>query len=80
MSTKDINQKRGPTVGNAGSPSKRSAFTAMKESYAATARAITEAVGARATDPKSMPISKEKGQGSISPNTNKGRGPTKGNK
>lgn len=77
---KKINQRRGPTVGNAGTPSKRSAFTAMKESYRATAEAITAAIGARASNPKNMPVNTDKNQDSISPNTNKGRGPTKGNK
>jgi hypothetical protein len=77
---KKINQKRGPTVGNAGTPEKYSAFVAAKKAWGATATAIAAAIGARAGNPKSMPISHEKGQGSISPNTNKGRGPTKGNK
>lgn len=80
ITPKNTNQKRGPTVGNAGTPTKRSAFTAMKESYRATAAAITQAIGARAGNPKSMPTVNDKNQDSISPNTNKGKGPRKGNK
>lgn len=75
-----INQKNGPRTGNTGSPAKRSAFIAAKESYAATARAITEAIGSRAGNPKSMPVSKEKNQGRVQGDVNKGRGPTRGNK
>jgi len=75
-----INQPQGPRVGNRGTPSKRSAFIAAKEAWAATAREIANAVGARATNPKSMTINRDKNQDQISPNTNKGRGPTRGNK
>ena len=72
--------KQASRVGNAGRPEKRSAFLADKAAKEGTAREIANAIGARAPDPKSMSISKEKNQGSISPSTNKGRGPTRGNK
>lgn len=80
MATKEINQKRGPTVGNAGTPSKRSSFAADKASKQSAATEIVNAIGARSMAPKVPTISKEKNQGQISPNTNKGRGPTRGNK
>lgn len=80
MATKEINQKRGPTCGNAGTPSKREAFKSDKASKQGAASEITNAIGARSMAPKVPTISKEKNQGQVSPNTNKGRGPTKGNK
>jgi hypothetical protein len=80
MATKEINQKRGPTVGNAGTPSKRDTFMAEKSKSnsqrAALAKVVTDALEMRG-----------KGQaGKINPalesihdKTNVGRGPTKGN-
>lgn len=73
-----VNQPQGPRVGNAGSPSKRASFTAAKEAWAATATAIANAIGARASQPDVPKTNREKNQGQISPNTKKGRGPTKG--
>lgn len=77
---KKINQKRGPTVGNAGTPAKRSAFTKAKEAWGATASMIANAIGERAGKPDVPKTNHQKNQGQISPNTNKGRGPTRGNK
>lgn len=79
-SHKDINQKRGPTVGNSGTPSKRTSFIADKASKQSAATEIVNAIGARATQPNVPKTNYEKNQGQVSPNTNKGRGPTKGNK
>lgn len=78
--TTKINQSRGPTIGNAGTPAKRSAFMSAKAAWAATATAIADAIGARAGKPDVPKTNHQKNQGQISPNTNKGRGPTKGNK
>ena len=51
MATKDINQKRGPTVGNAGNSTKRNAFIDAKASSgsekAAIANMITSALESR---------------------------------
>jgi len=77
---KTINQKRGPTTGNAGTASKRAAFIKAKEAWGATAREIANAIGERSQKPDVPKTNHQKNQGQISPNTNKGRGPTKGNK
>lgn len=79
MATKDINQKRGPTVGNA-TTEKRTAFLADKKSKEATAREIADSIGARANQPDYMKIGRNKNQGAAVGLVNKGRGPTKGNK
>lgn len=78
--TKEINQKRGPTVGNAGTVSKRNSFIADKASKQSAATEITNAIGARSLAPNVPKTNHEKNQGQVSPNTNKGRGPTRGNK
>ena len=72
--------KQASRVGNSGNPSKRSAFLADKAAKEGTAREIANAIGARAFNPSTMPVNKDKNQDSVSPNTNKGRGPTRGNK
>ena len=72
--------KQASRVGNQGTPSKRAAFIADKASKEGTAREISNAIGARSMAPEVPAISKQKNQGQVSPNTNKGRGPTKGNK
>ena len=72
--------KRGPTVGNAGNPTKRKEFIAEKESYSAVAREIAGAIGARAGKPDVPPVSHQKNQGMVSGDVNKGKGPRKGNK
>jgi len=57
----NVNQKSGPRTGNAGTMSKRSDFTAAKESRAPLADMIASAFGARAQDdhinPKLEPVS-----------------------
>ena len=72
--------KQASRVGNAGTPSKRSAFLADKASKQAAATEITNAIGARSMAPKVPTISKEKNQGAAVGDVNKGRGPTRGNK
>ena len=80
MATKLINQKRGPTTGNAGNTDKRDAFT---ESRAKGSRAtgladmVMSALTARGEGRKDFVKKSEEG---LSPNTNVGRGPRKGNK
>lgn len=78
--TTNINQKRGPTTGNAGNGAKRSAFT---EARAAGSRAVglagmvMSALTGRGRGREDFIKSSEEG---LSPNTNVGRGPRKGNK
>lgn len=77
--TKEINQKRGPTVGNA-TTTKRNAFLADKKSKEATAREIADSIGGRANQPDYMKIGRNRNQGAVVGDVNKGRGPTRGNK
>lgn len=78
--SKPINQKRGPTVGNAGHGSKRADFMAEKSKTgsekAAVANMITDALGMRGRGQagKVNPALE-----SVHDKTNVGRGPTKGN-
>jgi hypothetical protein len=76
---KEINQKRGPTLGNTGSPSKRSDFMAAKASSgnqrSALATMVTDAVAARGRGNASTIKSSLE---NLSPNTNVGRGPRRG--
>lgn len=78
--SKPINQKRGPTVGNAGTASKRDAFMSEKSKVnserATIANMITDALGMRGRGQagKTNPALE-----SIHDKTNVGRGPTKGN-
>ena len=80
MATKDINQKRGPTTGNAGNTTKRDAFMAEKSRTGSQRAAIAQVV----TDALAM---RGRGQGAktnpalegVHSNTNVGRGPTRGN-
>jgi hypothetical protein len=80
MATKNINQKRGPTVGNAGTASKRADFMASKASSGSEkstlANMVTSALEmrGRGTGAKTNPALE-----GIHSNTNVGRGPTKGN-
>lgn len=50
-----VNQAQGPRTGNAGTASKRSAFTSGKEERAPLADVIARAYGARAQDDKVNP-------------------------
>ena len=76
---KEINQKRGPTVGNAGNAAKRSEFMDAKASSgnqrSALATMVTDAVAARGRGNASRVKSSLE---NLSPVTNVGRGPRKG--
>ena len=80
MSEKKINQKRGPTIGNAGNPSKVAGFKAAKAAFSATANEILVAVGLRAPGVDVPKTNHQRNQGAINGDVNKGRGPTKGNR
>ena len=80
MASQLINVGRGPTVGSGKSGPKRKAFIADKASKAPAAQAICDAIGARAGEPNVPKTNHQKNQGGVSPNTNVGRGPRKGNK
>jgi hypothetical protein len=76
---KEINQKRGPTIGNEGTPSKRKEFVKAKSTgeRKELADMINNALekrgrGQRGSDDPSLESIKDK--------VNVGRGPTKGNK
>jgi hypothetical protein len=78
---KAVNQKRGPTTGNAGTASKRDEFMAAKSKSGSErsrlANMITDAVASRG---QKMSGYRDSSVENISPNTNVGRGPRKGNK
>jgi hypothetical protein len=77
---KAVNQKRGPTVGNTGTPSKREEFMAAKSKSgserSALADMVSDAVAARGRGMKGFRDPSTEG---LSPKTNVGRGPTRGN-
>ena len=81
MQAKSINQKRGPTTGNAGTASKREEFMTAKaksgSERSALANMVTDAVAARGRGMKGFRDATVEGLHST---TNVGRGPTKGNK
>ena len=68
---------RGPTKGNETLGDKRTSFIAEKESFQAAATEITARYGQRGDRAKATV---DKNDSSIHPNTNVGRGPTRGNK
>ena len=76
---KNINQKRGPTVGNAGNNTKRSAFESAKSTSsserAKLAKMVTDALETRGRDNRS---GRRPGLEGLHSDTNVGRGPTKG--
>lgn len=78
--SKAINQKRGPTVGNANPGSKRGDFMAEKSKSgsekSALASMVTDAVAARGRGMKGF---RDPAVESLHDKTNVGRGPTKGN-
>lgn len=78
---KPINQKRGPTTGNTGTPDKRSQFVSAKSSTgserSALAKMVTDAVAARGRGMQSV---RDKSVEPLKANVNVGRGPTKGNR
>ncbi len=78
---KPINQKRGPTTGNAGTPAKHNEFVAAKSKSgnqrSALANMVTDAVAARGRGMKGFRDAAVEG---LKSDVNVGRGPTKGNK
>ena len=78
---KAINQKRGPTTGNANPGAKRSEFMSAKaksgSERSALAKMVTDAVAARG---RGMEGFRDKTVEGIKDKVNVGRGPTKGNK
>ena len=81
MQSRAVNQKRGPTTGNGGTPSKREEFMAAKSKSgserSALANMVTDAVAARGRGMKGFRDAAVEG---LHPTTNVGRGPTKGNR
>lgn len=77
---KPINQKRGPTTGNAGNTAKRNDFMAEKDktssNRAALANMVTDALAMRGRGQSGKTNPALEG---VHSNTNVGRGPTKGN-
>ena len=80
ITNKKINQKQGPRTGNVGSPSKREAFLNAKESSSSDkvylAKMVTDALESRG---KFLAAKAQPAFEGLHPNTNVGRGPTKGN-
>ena len=80
MQARPVNQKRGPTTGNAGTASKRDTFMSEKSKTgsekSALANMVSDAVAARGRGMKGFRDPSTEG---ISTKTNVGRGPTKGN-
>ena len=81
--SKAINQKRGPTTGNAGNADKRKAFMAEKSKTsserAGLARMVTDALEMRGRGASAKNKVDPSLEG-LHSTTNVGRGPTKGNK
>jgi hypothetical protein len=79
--SKPINQKRGPTTGNAGTASKREQFMTAKaksgNERSALADMVSDAVANRGRKMKGFRDAAVEG---LKPMVNVGRGPTKGNK
>lgn len=79
--SKSINQKRGPTTGNAGTASKRDEFMSAKSSSgserSALANMVTDAVANRG---RKMQSFRDAAVEPLKAKVNVGRGPTKGNK
>lgn len=77
---KQINQKRGPTTGNAGNAEKRSAFMSEKDSRSSEkSKLASMVIGALETRGRDMRSSRNASTEPLKPNVNEGRGPTKGN-
>lgn len=77
---REINQRRGPTVGNAATGSKRADFQAEKSrrnsEKSALADQITEAFADRGRDMKGV---RDRSVEPVAARVNVGRGPTRGN-
>jgi hypothetical protein len=80
MQARPVNQKRGPTTGNAGTASKRDTFMSEKSKAgsekSALANMVTDAVAARGRGMKGFRDPAVEG---LKSTVNVGRGPTKGN-
>jgi hypothetical protein len=80
MQSKAVNQKRGPTTGNAGTASKRDTFMSEKSKAgsekSALANMVTDAVAARGRGMKGFRDPAVEG---LKSDVNVGRGPTRGN-
>jgi hypothetical protein len=74
------NVGRGPTTGNAEAGPKRRDFLANKAEKEASARMITDRIGERDNGPRVPKTNHQIRQGQVSPDTNVGRGPTRGNR
>jgi hypothetical protein len=78
--SKAINQKRGPTTGNMGTPSKRKEFMSEKSASSSEkstlAKMVTDALEMRGRGQAGKTNPALEG---LHENTNVGRGPTKGN-
>lgn len=81
MQSRAVNQKRGPTTGNAGTASKREEFMSAKSASgserSALANMVTDAVAARG---RGMQSFRDPAVEPLKAKVNVGRGPTKGNK
>jgi hypothetical protein len=81
MQARPINQRRGPTTGNAGTPSKHSEFVTAKAKSgnrrSELANMVTDAVANRGRKMKGFRDAAVEG---LKSDVNVGRGPTKGNK
>ena len=81
MQSKAINQKRGPTTGNAGTAAKREQFMSAKSSTgserSALADMVTDAVAMRGRGMKGF---RDPAVEPVKDKVNVGRGPTKGNR
>jgi hypothetical protein len=79
--SKDINQKRGPTTGNANPGDKRSSFEKAKSATGSERGALADmvitALETRGRDMKSV---RNPATEPLKPRVNVGRGPTKGNR
>lgn len=81
MQSKPVNQKRGPTTGNANPGGKRDEFMAAKSKSgserSALANMVTDAVASRGTKMRGF---RDSAVEPLKANVNVGRGPRKGNK
>jgi hypothetical protein len=81
MQSKAVNQKRGPTTGNTGTPSKREQFmdakSSSKSERSALADMVCDAVAARG---RGMQGFRDATVEPLKAKVNVGRGPTKGNR
>lgn len=81
MQSKSVNQKRGPTTGNAGTASKRDEFMSAKSKSgserSALANMVTDAVAARGQGMRGF---RDNTVEPLKPSVNVGRGPRKGNR